>query len=305
MILALIAFPNTLYDRALFSGYVHELAAIGVGSGYLLLKYAERPNAFTVIGLAGVLTDGITYGIAGAYRGRLILALLLLVLFLILLLRSRRAGSGVKFLAITGAAVAVSITLFLVVNVLTDQLVTVTDRFEGIQERYERTGDLAASDSRLMEMQYFMQLNSNWKLILGHGIGGLWYDYHGMFKEGTVGGFAGARTMLHMNWLHVTFKIGVVGFALLLGILVSHFRKNRVLIRQNWGWWAFVIYYCAWTTYYGDKVLDIRAIIFLIVLIHPWLFRIDSRGTSRPPSRLPAHQRHLLQPALRRSVAYH
>lgn len=284
VVIALIAFPDVLYDRALFTDYVSQLSVIGAGAGYLFLKYADRPNAFTLIGLAGVLADGVVYGVAGAFRGRLILAFLLLLLFLFVMLRSRRSGSGMKLLAISGSAVAVTIAIFFTVTQLGEQIYTVTDRFMGLQERYEKTGDLAATDSRILEYQYFMQLNPNWKLILGHGVGGLWYDYYGMFKEneGDGDGLAGARAMLHLNWIHVIFKIGIVGFFLLLGMLVSHYRKHRVFLRQNLGWWAFAFFYCVWTTYYGDKELGIRSIIFLIVLIHPWLFQAEASERRQP-----------------------
>lgn len=281
--LALIVFPDALYDRVLFGDYVASLSLLGVGAAYLLLKYAERPNAYTLIGMIGVVTDGVAYGIGGAFRGRLILAILLLLLFVLIVLFSRRAKSHVKLLAVGGVAVAVTLAGFFVVTQFGDQLDMVLTRFTGLQLRYENTGDLAAADSRMLEVQYFRQLNSDWKLILGHGVGALWYDYFGMYQITEAGGLEGARTMLHLNWMNLLFKIGLVGFILLIGMLVAHFRKNRQLILHNWGWWAFVIYYCAWTTYYGDKELGFRSVIFLIVLIHPWLFRIPLiEGGAKP-----------------------
>jgi hypothetical protein len=146
------------------------------------------------------------------------------------------------------------------------------ERFSGMTDAYGKTGELTQSDARLGEMQYFIQSNSNWKLILGHGVGGLWYDFHGMFGGASGGAFAGARTMLHLNWIHLVFKIGIIGFGLMVGMLVCHYRQHRMLIKGNYGWWAFLVFYLAWTTYYGDKDLNPRSMIFLFVLIHPWLF---------------------------------
>lgn len=278
------AFPETLYNRDLFSFFVSDLAVLGAGAGYLLLKNAARVNVYTLVGLAGVLTDAVLYGVGGAFRGRLILSILLILLFLLILMRSTYAGFGWKFLSLATAAVGCIFAIFLVTTRYEEQLITVTERLVDLRDRYEETGDILASDARLKEYEYFMMLNPARKLILGHGVGALWYDFYGMYanREGRQGGtFLGARTMLHMNWLHVTFKIGFVGFFLLIGMLVSHYRRHRGFVKRNWAWWAFLIFYCAWMTYYGDKELNIRSIIYLTVLVHPWLFLSHPADNSR------------------------
>lgn len=274
--------PETLYNRAFFAHYIAIPGTFGAGSAYLLLKHANKIGTFTLIGLFGTLVDAVVYGVAGAFRGRLIMALLAILLFLILLLRSQRVGFEWKFLTILTSTILCSIALLVSLTKFDEQLSTLTDRFANLAEIYQETGDVFMADSRLAEMQYFMFLNPNKKLILGHGIGGLWLDVHGMFavRDNVVHGraasetrFEGARTMLHTNWIHILFKIGAVGFLILLLILVNHYRRNRFLIKGNYGWWAFLFFYCAWTTYYGDKALNARSIVYLIVLVQPWLFR--------------------------------
>lgn len=287
--LVVTAYPETLYDRELFSFFVGDVAALGAGAGYLLLKNAARVNLFTLVGLAGVLTDAVLYGVGGAFRGRLVLSFLLLLLFLLILIRSSYAGFGWKFLTLGVAALSCVAAIILVTTRFEEQLITVTERLVDLRDRYEETGDIFASDGRLKEYNYFMMLNPSRKLVLGHGVGALWYDFYGMYakREGRKeGDFLGARSMLHMNWLHVIFKIGFVGFFLLLGMLVSHYRRNRGLVNRNYAWWAYLIFYCAWMTYYGDKELSLRSIIYLIVLVHPWLFLAQpaSRTRSKPPS---------------------
>lgn len=321
-LLVVAVFPEILYHRLSFSHYVAIPATFGTGAAYLLLKYPSRISAYTLVGLAGVLTDAVLYGVGGAFRGRLIMALLLLLLFFVILMLSTRVGFGWKFLTTATAAIACAAAIFLVFTRFETQLQHVTDRFTGIEETYFVTGDLGAADARIREYRYFMSLNPNYKLILGHGVGGLWWDFHGMFtvREGVHGrgdddrrGFAGARTMLHMNWLHVTFKIGFVGFFLLIGMLVAHYRKHRIFLRHNYAWWAFLVFYCAWMTYYGDKNLNARSMIYLMVLVHPWLFRTapEERRAVRasgapgyPASQAPAYPRPprpMPVPALRRA----
>ena len=276
-------FPETLYDRAQFSHYIRIPAMLGAGAVYLLLKYASRISIFTLIGLIGVLFDGVLYGVGGAFRSRMVLALLALLLFFLILLRSSKVTIGWKFLTITVGTIACAVALFLVSTRFQEQFYVVLERFTSLADRFDKTGDVASSDSRLKEAEYFFMLNPNYKLILGHGVGALWYDFHGMFGEASGGAFAGARRMLHLNWLNIVFKIGIVGSILLYGMLISHWRRHSIFLKQNLGWWAFLIYYSAYTTVYGDKELAIRSVIFLIALIHPWLFHTESVGGRRRP----------------------
>ncbi|NBB79904.1 MAG: hypothetical protein GVY36_10735 [Verrucomicrobia bacterium] len=276
------AFPETLYNREEFSHFIRAPAMLNAGGIYLLFKYASRISIFTLVGLISVLFDGILHGVGGAFRGRLILALLALVLFFLILMRSTKVGFGWKFLSLGMGAIACAVALFLVATRFQEQYYVVAERLTSITDKFALTGDVVASDGRLKEAEYFFSLYPNRKLILGHGIGALWYDFYGIFGAKIGGTFAGARTMLHINWLHIVFKIGIVGFLLLLGMLVSHWRKHLGILKQNWGWWAFVIYYCAWTTYYGDKELTVRSIVFLMVLVHPWLFRTAPAEQRRP-----------------------
>jgi hypothetical protein len=261
-----------LYDRIEFGFYISPLAALGAGAGYLLLKNAKHVNLYTYIGLFGVLSNAVLYGVVGAFRGQMILSVLLLLFFLIIQFRTIHIDFGWKFLSFIGFAVGLIVAVLLVLTSFQEQLYTVVDRFIHIFDVFTKTGEAASADARLAEVQYFMQMNSNWKLIPGHGVGGLWYDFHGMYGEASGGVFSGARTMLHLNWLNIVFKIGVVGFGLMIGLLVHNYRQYREFIRGNYGWWAFLVFYLCWTTYYGDKALDPRSMIFLTVLIHPWLF---------------------------------
>ena len=261
-----------LYDRALFSFYIAPLSLLGAGAGYLLLKHAKHVNLYTYIGLLGVLSNGVLYGVVGAFRGQMLLSFLLIGLFLLIQARTIRIDFGWKFLSFIGLGVGLVVAVLLVLTTFQEQMYNVLERFTGLFDRFTQTGDVAASDSRIMELQYFLSLNSKWKLIPGHGVGGLWYDFYGMFGEASGGSFAGARTVLHMNWANLLFKIGIIGFGLMIGMLVRNYRQHRMLIRGNYAWWCFLIYYLAWTTYYGDKALDPRSMIFLLVLIQPWLF---------------------------------
>lgn len=263
---------SVLYDRIEFSFYISPLAALGSGAGYLLLKNAKHVNIYTYIGLFGVLTNAVLYGVVGSFRGQMILSVLLIVLFLCIQMRTIRINFGWKILSFVGLSVGLVVVVVVVLTSFTEQFYTLFERFSGVFHRFDKTGNLAASDSRLMELDYFLNLNSEWKLILGHGVGALWYDFHGMFGSATGGAFAGARTMLHLNWAHLLFKIGAVGLFMLIGMLVRNYRQYRVFIRGNYAWWGFLIFYLCWTTYYGDKDLDPRSMISLIVLIHPWLF---------------------------------
>jgi len=274
---------GVLYDRALFSFYIAPLTFFGAGAGYLLLKNAKHVNIYTYVGLLGVLSNAVLYGVVGAFRGQMILSILLILLFLMIQFRTIYIDFGWKFLSFIGLAVGLVFAVLVVWTSFQDQMYTVLGRFTNIFDVFAKTGEAASADARLGEMQYFMQMNPSWKLILGHGVGGLWYDFHGMFGEASGGTFAGARTMLHLNWLHIVFKIGIVGFGLMIGLLVHNYRQYRMLIKGNYAWWAFLVFYLAWTTYYGDKVLDPRSMIYLIVLIHPWLFL----PAERPP--LPRH----------------
>ena len=275
LILVLLRIPEARYVRETYQFYAGPLATLAAGAGYLLLKHSMGFNFYTAIGLAGVLTNAVGAGVVAAFRGQLLLSGILLILFVLIQLRTIRKGFGWKLLSMVCLCIAIGVGVFLASGSFKEQAYAMLERFSGITEAYAKTGEVTQSDARLGEMYYFMQLNSNWKLILGHGVGALWYDFHGMFGEGKGGGFAGARTMLHLNWLHVTFKIGVVGFFLLIGLLVHHWRKHREFIRQNYGWWAFLMWYCAFTTYYGDKSLSIASVIYLTVLIHPWVFKVD------------------------------
>jgi|GEM_PF-2522717 len=283
MVAAVVLNTNTLYDRLMFSRYLSSPASIGTGAIYLAFKYAKNVNLYTYIGLGGILVNAVLYGVGGAFRGMLILSVLTILLFLAIQLRTLNTKIGWKLLSFGVLGLTLVGAFVFVVTQFQDQLHLVAERFVGIFDRFTETGDAALSDSRLKEIDYFMQLNSNWKLILGHGVGALWYDFFGMFGAKTGGTFAGARTMLHMNWMHVTFKIGVVGFILLIGLIVRSFRQRRGCLYQNYGWWAFFIWFCAYMTYYGPKELGIGTLVYLTVLVHPWLF-LDSenRPNSRP-----------------------
>lgn len=270
--------PIVLHDRVEFSFYMAPLRFIGAGAGYLLLKNARRVNIFTYVGLVGVLEAAVIYGLVGAFRGQMLLSVLWVVLFTFIQVRTINSQFGLKVFSFLMLGAGLSIVIAVSMLLYREQLYVLAERFFNLFLSYEKTGDLASSDARLGEMQYFMQINSNWKLILGHGVGGLWYDFYGMFGEASGGTFAGARTMLHINWLHVIFKIGVVGFGLMLCMLVRHYRQIKMLIRGNYGWWAFLIWYCAFTTYYGHKSLNLESIVFLMVLVHPWLFLSPDAG---------------------------
>ena len=276
LILAVVLIPETRYDRGTYHFYAAPLAALAAGGGYLMLKHSSRLNVYTLVGFAGTLTNAIGAGVIAAFRGQLLLSVLLVLLFVSIQLRTIRKDFGWKLLGILGVLVAILVGVVLARSSLQEQMYAMLERFSGITDAYEKTGELAQSDARIGEMQYFLQLNSNWRLILGHGVGGLWYDFHGMFGGKTGGAFAGARTMLHLNWIHLLFKIGIVGFGLLVGMLVCHYRQHRMLIKGNYGWWAFLVFYLAWTTYYGDKDLNTRSMIFLFVLLHPWLFMLSN-----------------------------
>ena len=107
-----------------------------------------------------------------------------------------------------------------------------------------------------------------------------------MFGDALGGTFAGARTMLHINWLHISFKIGLLGLGLMVIMLMSNFRQIKPLIRGNYAWWGFLAYYIAWTTYYGHKDLNLESIIYLMILVNPWLFIKLDRG--QMPRAVPA-----------------
>jgi hypothetical protein len=261
-----------LYDRIEFSFYIAPLAALGAGAGYLLLKNAKHVNLHTYIGLFGVLSNAVLYGVVGAFRGQMILSILLVLLFLLIQFRTIHIDFGWKFLSFIGMAAGLIVVVILVFTSFQEQMYTMLGRFTEFFDAFAVTGEAASADARLGELQYFMQLNSSWKLIPGHGVGGLWYDFYGMFGDAQGGAFEGARTLLHINWLHFLFKIGIIGFGLMIGLLVHNYRQYRAFIRGNHAWWCFLIFYLAWTTYYGDKDLNPRSMLFLIVLIHPWLF---------------------------------
>ena len=265
-------FPGVLYDRDMFSEFIAYPGMMAGGAFYLLLKYANKLSVLTLVGLMGVVADGILFGVAGAFRGRLILTFLALILFGLVMLKSSKINYGVKF-ALTLVSGIVCVAGIVIISLkLGDQLFVVTERFQFIQSKFEKTGSIMSSDARLNEFMYFRSLNPDHKLILGHGVGGLWYDFYGIYGAKTGGTFAGARTMLHMNWAHLIFKIGIVGLALLIAMLVSHWRRHPEFRKKNWAWLAFCMYYFAWTTYYGDKELTIRAMVLLMALVHPWLF---------------------------------
>ena len=277
LVLILLRVPEARHVRETYNFYASPLATLASGAGYLMLKHSARFNLYTLIGLMGVLTNAVGAGVVAAFRGQLLLSGLLVVLFIGIQLRTIRQGFGWKVLSMAAILVIVIVGAFFTAGSFQEQIYIVMERFSGITDAYAKTGELAQSDARLGEAMYFMDLNSNWKLILGHGVGALWYDFHGMFGQGSHSGFAGARTMLHLNWLHVTFKLGVVGFFLLLGMLVNHLRSHREFLRQNFGWWAMLLWYLAFTTYYGDKSLSIASVIHLMVLIHPWLFKTQQQ----------------------------
>jgi hypothetical protein len=277
-------FPGVLYDRDMFSGYIAYPGMMAGGAFYLLLKYANKLSVLTLVGLLGVVADGILFGVAGAFRGRMLLSFIALILFAFLMLKSRKIKFGSKFfLTLTSGIVCVAAALIIMYK-LGDQLFVVTERFEAITAKFDKTGSIMSSDARLNEFTYFRTMYPDRKLILGHGVGGLWYDFYGIYGAKIGGTFAGARTMLHMNWAHLIFKIGIVGLALLIAMLVSHWRRHPEFLKNNLSWWAFVIYYLAWSTYYGDKELTIRAMVLLMALVHPWLFKAfgsSSKGTVR------------------------
>lgn len=264
--------PIVLHDRGEFSSYLAPLRYLGAGAGYLLLKNAKQVNLHTGIGLLAVLELAVFYGVIGSYRGQLLLAALWICFFVFLQVRTIGTQFVLKifsFLVLAAALVGVAVIATVKYQ---EQMYHLVDRFSNLIFRYEDTGDLSKADARIAEADYFMQMNSPWKLIPGHGVGALWYDFYGMFGEASGGTFAGARTMLHINWLHISFKIGLIGLGLIICMLVRHFRQMMSLIRGNYAWWGFVFYYMAWTTYYGHKDLNVESIVYLMILVNPWLF---------------------------------
>lgn len=288
----LILRGDMLFDRSTFGFYSSLLAALATGHVYLLFKYALSVSWLTYVGLLGVTSMGVLFGVVGSFRGHLLLAFLAVLLFFYLHLRSTKVAFSLKFVSLSVAVVVCAFATLLALTRFEEQLTRVVDRFTVITDTYERTGGARIADGRWNEAVYFRQLNPDYKLILGHGVGGLWWDFFGMYEGqaemgGQVaqrGGFAGARTMLHTNWLHVLFKIGIVGFFLMIGMLVAHFKKHPGILRNNPAWWAFLIYYAAWTTYYGDKELTVRAVILLAVLVSPWLFKTAGPRPGLPPA---------------------
>lgn len=264
---------DSLYDRDIFTFYVSPLSSLGAGAGYLVLKHARRVNVFTLIGLAGVLGNAMLYGVVGAFRGQMLLSILLLVLYLFIQLRTIHISFGWKSLSFIVLAISLVGAALLVSTKFQEQLLFLTERFVSIFDAYDKTGDIIESDARLGEFMYFWDLNPSWKLISGHGVGALWYDFYGMFGAEIGGTYAGARTMLHMNWGHILFKIGVIGFGLMLCMLVRNYRQHRVFLKANRAWWMFLIWYLAFTTYYGDKALGLGSMVSVLVLVHPWLMQ--------------------------------
>lgn len=297
--------PDALFDRGVFAENAGLLGALAAGHVYLILKYAVTVNVFTYIGLFGTLVNGVVYGVIGAFRGHLLLSALALLLFFGLQLMSRRVNFAVKFVTLSAATVLCAIGVFLALTRFEEQTRFVTDRFTGMATVYERQGDIFLTDGRWNEIRYFRSLNPDYKLILGHGVGGMWWDFFGMFAgrtefggdTGAEQGFAGARTVLHVNWIHIPFKIGFVGSFLLIGMIVSHCRKHPHFIRQNPAWWAFLIFYAAWTTYYGDKELTARSVIWLMIIVHPWLFKATGTAVHGHPQALRKDAQRMAPPA--------
>lgn len=276
-----LIFPVAMYDREVFHKFGTVFLFMATGSVYLLLKYTVSLNWLTFVGLFGVCSIGLFYGIVGAFRGQLLLSLIVLILFFYLQLRSRKVALGFKVLSLAVVSAFVLSIIILAATRFEEQFHYVTERFTGIFESYLVTGDVYASDGRLKEARYFRELNPDYKLVLGHGVGGYWYDFFGMYRTqtefGETGqqvrrGVVGTRSMLHINWLHVVFKIGALGLFLLIVMIGTHFKRFG-LLKNNPAWWAFFIYYFAWTSYYGDKELNARSLILLAVLVAPWIFR--------------------------------
>lgn len=272
IVAVLILIPETRNDRSLFQFYIGHLAALGTGASYLFLKYSYRPNKLYYIALVGIVIKGISYGVLGAYRGRLILMFILLLLSMLISLTKARAGIGVKILRICVVVSTMIITYNIVQTYFINEKLYMIQRFKLISNSYHETGEIALADARLKEAQYFLQEKPKWKLIFGYGVGGIWFDSFGMFRASQTGIASSYRGMIHINWLHITFKIGLVGFAIMLCMLTRHYRIFRRFTHKNYAWWAFLVWYLAFTTYYGDKVLHIGSMINLFLLVHPWLF---------------------------------
>lgn len=282
----LAATPAALFDRSTFHYLGGPLLALMAGSPYLLLKNFRTVNFGFISGFVGALFNVVVYGVIGAFRGQLVLALLVLLLFLFILIVSRKTKFGIKMGVLILFAIALSGIAFLVFSRFQEQLNFLTFRIMNIFEGFWRTGDIMASDGRLVEMNYFLQTNPNWKFILGHGVGGLWWDFIGLYRAQEGGtGLAGARTMLHINWLHFLFKIGFVGFGLLLLILYRRWHLLRCFSLQYLPWIAYLIYYMAITTYYGHKSIVISSFIVLMPLLHPWMFQEGGANRMTPAFR--------------------
>jgi hypothetical protein len=268
-------FYFVLFDRREFLNLIQPWMTLSAGSFYLLLKYAKQPGYFMSTGIIGVLNTAITLGIIGAYRGQLLLGGLAICLYAIATVKTGKQAVWTRLFLATSVTFIAVIILSVFAGRLSEQTEFVIERFEGLTQRYQRTGDLVQIDGRFSEIYYFRSMYPDRKFILGHGIGALWVDRYGMFasSEITTGlGAFGYRTMLHSNLFHIPFKVGLIGFFLMYKLVKFQYKSQKKLQIDITPYHLFLVWYFAFSVYYGSKNFGYSTFLYFLILTQPWIF---------------------------------
>ena len=111
------------------------------------------------------------------FRGQILLAALWVLLFVFVQVRTIGTQIVLKLFSFIALGVALAAVVMIATFKYQDEAFALMDRFTNLFLNFEKTGELSMADGRVAELNYFMQMYPEWKLIPGHGVGALWYDF--------------------------------------------------------------------------------------------------------------------------------
>ena len=227
---------------------------------YLLLKYSKQQGILFFVGLIAMSVYAFT-GAITAFRGIVIItgfAMLLSVIIILLSQREKRKLGALVFLSALIAVFAYS-SYFYSKN--PQDFSTLSNRFTRILDTSASAGGIR-SNARFLELQSALPYFLNPKIIIGYGPGAKWFDRFGLFGQDY-------RSMIHINYFHYLFKIGVIGCVFLITLL---YRRLKAIPNISISYWAFFAIWMIDMAYYGDKTPSLISFIGFIILVNPILF---------------------------------
>lgn len=227
---------------------------------YLLLKYSKQRGTLFFVGLIAIFFYAFTGAIA-AFRGIVIVTyftILLSVIIILLSSREKRKRAILVFLSAFIAVFAYS-SYFYSKNPHNFSLLSV--RFVRLLDT--STGGITIdSVSRFREVQNALPYFLNPRIIIGYGPGAKWFDRFECFKQAY-------RSMIHINYFHYLFKIGVIGCLFLITLLYKRLKSTSNIPIS---YWAFFAIWMLNMAYYGHKIPSPISFIGFIILVNPILF---------------------------------